>query len=128
MVSERKEATLLGKQVFLGYRGRTDHGQQTTENTRVSFEWGFAASTENPRINISRKTHTSISPFIPSFHVIHKGLVGYFVAAGGGVVARKVPVAKVVRTGRMEVFNGLINNFHISKNVVRPYYFRDFSG
>ncbi len=60
-----------------------------------------------------------ITPYIFSFHIIHKSLVYHPVTTGGRIVTGKIPVACIGRATFMQVFNGLINNFYRNSNFRR---------
>lgn len=67
--------------------------------TPVSVEKGFAKyRKENPEIRFSTPNicATPNTPAYSGFDVVDKGTVHHFVAAGRGVVSRKIPVAGVV--------------------------------
>ena len=54
-----------------------------------------------------------ITPLIQALHVIHESPADHLVAAGGGVVARKVPVAQVAGTGGMQVTEVLEDDLQV---------------
>ncbi len=51
-----------------------------------------------------------IASLVLPFVVIYKRLISNLIPSRRGIVAREVPVAQVVRTGQMKVFNGLVDN------------------
>ena len=67
-----------------------------------------------------------VSPDVPSFDEINEGTVNHPVSARGGIIACEIPVAEVVGTRYMQVFNGLVYNFNISFHIGRFQHLCDF--
>src|SRR5687768_7389580 len=69
----------------------------------------------NQLFNQSTDQHLPlVPPHVPSLHIIHKCLVHYAVSTRCWIVSGKVPVAKVIWTGFMQVLYTLED--HINRN------------
>ena len=60
-----------------------------------------------------------IRSHIPPLNIIHKTLANHFVSARSGVIACEVPVAKVIRAGHVQVFDGLVDDLYIRLDIRR---------
>ena len=56
----------------------------------------------------------SVAAALTVFDEIDEGGVDHLVAARGGVVARKIPVAIIFGASLVEVFDRLVEDFHFS--------------
>lgn len=69
-----------------------------------------------------------VASYVLSLHIINKGSVHDLITAGGGIVARKIPVAGIGGAGFVERFDGLINDLNRGVNIGRSYQLGDFIG
>ncbi len=60
-----------------------------------------------------------VGSLVATFHVVDEGSVDHLVATRRWIVAREVPVARVVGAGFVEVLNGLIDYLYFGVDVLR---------